>query len=61
VGWTAATRRLPRAVTLGHCSLSVAAQRDDQPGPHKGKLAAQIFCAISTLTVVELDERIDCP
>jgi hypothetical protein len=41
--------------------VGVAAQRDDQPGPHKGELAAQILCAVRTLTVVELDERIDCP
>nr|WP_297728240.1 hypothetical protein [Mycobacterium sp.] len=52
-------RRVP--VLVGHRSVGVAAQRDDQPGPHKGELAAQILCAVSTLTVVELDERIDWP
>jgi hypothetical protein len=26
-------------VLVGHRSVSVAAQRDDQPGPHKGELA----------------------
>jgi hypothetical protein len=41
--------------------VGVAAERDDQQGPHKGELAAQILCAVRTLTVVELDERIDCP